>query len=78
MTLPSRALENRLVLAYANACGREGNTTYGGLSTVCGPMGEVRVQAGRDETLFTVTLTRAELDAARAATPLRDRRPDLY
>jgi len=76
--LPARALENRVVVAYANACGREGETVYNGRSTVCGPMGEVLAQAGRDEALLTVTLTRAALDAARTTSPLRDRRPDLY
>lgn len=76
--LPARALENRLYMAYANACGREGDTVYNGLSTVCGPMGEVAAQAAREESLLNVTLTRAALDAARASSQLIDRRPDLY
>lgn len=76
--LPARALENRVGLAYANACGAEGGTVYNGLSTACGPTGEVLAQAGRDEALLTATYTRAALDAARQTSPLRDRRPDLY
>ena len=75
--LPARALENRVCVAYANACGREGPTTYGGLSTVCGPMGEVPAQAGRDEALLFVTLSRSALATARTTSQLRDRRTDL-
>jgi len=76
--LPARALENRVFVAYANACGKEDDTTYGGLSTVCAPMGEVLMQTGRDEQLMIATLTRAALHAARATSQLPDRRTDLY
>ncbi len=75
--LPARALENRMFVAYANACGQEGDTTYGGLSTACAPMGEVLRQAGRDEQLMLCKLTRSTLLAARASSPLPDRRSDL-
>jgi predicted amidohydrolase len=75
--LPARALENRLYVAYANACGREGDTTYGGLSTVCAPMGAVQAQAGRDEQLLLTTLSRTTLRSARATSQLPDRRSDL-
>ncbi len=75
--LPARALENRLFVAYANACGREGDTTYGGLSTVCGPDGAVLDQGAREETLRLVTLTRDALAQARVHSPLGDRRTDL-
>lgn len=75
--LPARALENRVCVAYANACGQEGTTIYGGLSTVCGPMGEVIAQAARDETLLFATLSRPALATARATSPLKDRRTDL-
>jgi predicted amidohydrolase len=75
--LPARALENRVFVAYANACGQEGDTTYGGLSSVCAPMGEVQAQAGRDEQLLLTTLTRAALRTARTTSQLPDRRTDL-
>lgn len=75
--LPARALENRVFVAYANACGQEGSTTYGGLSTVCAPMGAVQAQAGRDEQLLLTTLTRAALHTARTTSQLPDRRTDL-
>lgn len=76
--LPARALENRLVVAYANACGQEGDTTYGGLSTVCGPMGAVLAQGGRDEALLFASLARGDVLTAREHSQLHDRRPDLY
>lgn len=75
--LPARALENRVFVAYANACGREGDTSYSGLSTVCGPMGEVLAQGTRDEKLVIASLARTGLRQARASSPLGDRRTDL-
>ncbi len=75
--LPARALENRVFVAYANACGQEGHTTYGGLSTVCAPDGAVMDQGGREETLRFATLSRGALVEARRHSQLRDRRGDL-
>lgn len=76
--LPARALENRVFVAYANACGQEGDTTYGGLSTVCGAMGAVLAQGGRDEELLLASLSRSDLLTVRGSSQLNDRRPDLY
>ena len=77
--LPARALENRLFVAYANACGAEGRLVYSGLSSVCGPDGQTLAQApGRGERLLRFTLSRSALDAARTTSPLPDRRSDLY
>lgn len=75
--LPARALENRVFVAYANACGQEGHTTYGGLSTVCAPDGAVIDQGGREEALRFATLARGALAEARQHSQLRDRRGDL-
>jgi predicted amidohydrolase len=75
--LPARALENRVCVAYANACGEEARTTYGGLSTVCGPVGSVLAQAGRNGELLLATLSRDDLRTARENSPLPDRRKDL-
>ena len=75
--LPARALENRVFVAYANACGVEGDTTYGGLSTVCGPMGGVLKQGERHETLLLAFASLAALAAARGTSPLKHRRTDL-
>jgi 5-aminopentanamidase len=77
--LPARALENRLYVAYANACGREGSLVYNGLSTVCAPDGQVPNRAaGADQALLLCTLSRPDLERARNPSPLTDRRSDLY
>lgn len=76
--LPARALENRLFIAYANACGHEGDTAYNGMSTVQAPDGAITAQADRAPALALATLSSAQLAQARASTPLRDRRSELY
>jgi predicted amidohydrolase len=76
--LPARALENRVFVAYANACGKEGDTAYGGLSTVCGVMGAVLAQSGRDEELLITSVSRNDLLTVRQNSQLNERRPDLY
>ena len=45
-----------LFVAYANACGREADLHYGGLSTVAGPDGERLGRSGRRSDLLTVRL----------------------
>lgn len=57
--VPARARDNRLFVAYANACGHEGGLHYGGLSTVCGPDGNLLGQAGRHAELSVVPLVPA-------------------
>lgn len=54
--VPARARDNRLFVAYANACGREADLHYGGLSTVAGPDGERLGRSGRSSDLLTVRL----------------------
>lgn len=58
--VPARARDNRLFVAYANACGHEGELQYGGFSTVAGPDGERLAFAGRRNELLTVQLTAAQ------------------
>jgi 5-aminopentanamidase len=76
--LPARALENRLFIAYANACGRERDTAYNGMSTVQTPDGAILAQAARAPALALATLSSAQRAQARASTPLPDRRSELY
>ena len=76
--LPARACENRLYVAYANACGHEAGLAYGGLSTVVEPDGHPLSRAGRDGTLLVVKLQPRVLAAARLTSPLPSRRSDLY
>lgn len=78
LLVPARACENRVFVAYANACGREGGTEYGGLSTVAGPQGAVLTQAGRDAALTVLRLSAQALIDARVSSPLPQRRTDLY
>ena len=78
LLVPARACENRVVLAYANACCAEGNTHYNGLSTVADAHGTVLAQAGRTEALLLAPLQRTALLTARQHSYLNARRPELY
>lgn len=76
--VPARACENRLFLAYANACGSESAIAYGGLSTVCGPDGRTLCEADRGDALMVAGLPRNALRSGSAASQLPHRRPPLY
>jgi predicted amidohydrolase len=78
LLVPARACENRVFVAYANACGSEGDTHYGGLSTVAGPQGAALARAERDPGLWLATLGHAALQPALQNSYLNDRRTDLY
>ncbi|MCS6810202.1 MAG: hypothetical protein NZ694_02910 [Tepidimonas sp.] len=52
LTVPRLAAEHGVAIAYANACGAEGGTRYGGLSRLVGPTGAVLASAGRGEVLL--------------------------
>ncbi|MCX7663515.1 MAG: hypothetical protein N2Z61_07180 [Tepidimonas fonticaldi] len=52
LTLPRLAAESRVAIAYANACGAEGDTRYGGLSRLVGADGRMVAAAGRGEALL--------------------------
>ncbi|WP_424860074.1 nitrilase-related carbon-nitrogen hydrolase [Tepidimonas sp. HKU77] len=58
LTVPRLAAEHHVAIAYANACGAEGRTQYGGLSTLAGPRGEVRARVGRGEALLVAEVLR--------------------
>lgn len=70
----ARAYENGCGVVYANYCGADDAFTYGGLSVICGPSGEVLAQAGADDEELIV----ADLPGESAGTYLADRRADLY
>lgn len=78
LLVPARACENRLFVAYANACGAEGSVRYGGLSTVAAPSGQIVSAFGRTQDLRCITLSTHALSQARVGSPLNDRRRDLY
>jgi predicted amidohydrolase len=76
--LPARACENRLYLAYANACGSENRLNYGGLSAVVNANGEVIASAKQGAALLIAQLAPDHLASARQHSQLPHRRPDLY
>lgn len=78
LLVPARACENRLFVAYANACGNEGPVTYGGLSTVAEPDGQALCKATDAAQMLLATLDAGTLAVARRSTPLAHRRPSLY
>ena len=79
-TLPTRAAENTLYLAYANYVGSEGEFAYCGLSCICDPYGQVLARgSSASEALLIADLARDTLQVARQKLSyLQDRRPDLY
>jgi predicted amidohydrolase len=72
--LPARACENGSSIIYANYCGADDLFAYNGLSTICGPRGEVLAQAdSKGEELIV-----ADLPGESTWDYLSDRRADLY
>lgn len=70
----ARACENNCDVVYANYCGADDGFEYNGLSTICGPRGEVLAQAGPQAEELVI----ADLPAESPGTYLADRRADLY
>ena len=72
--LRARACENGCSLVYANYCGADDLFAYNGLSTICGPRGELLAQAdAKGEELIV-----ADLPGESSWDYLSDRRADLY
>jgi 5-aminopentanamidase len=65
-------------VAYANACGSEGNLTYNGGSVVFGPGGDALARADDGPALLSATLSATSRAPGASGTPLPDRRSDLY
>jgi predicted amidohydrolase len=74
--IPTRAFENRLFVAYANYCGREGSFEYLGESCFAGPDGNV-VAGGATEELVATTLDAADIARARKSLDYLDDRKGL-
>ena len=75
----ARAIENQMYLACCNACGRAGDTQYGGNSAVIDPWGQVLAQAGADQEIITADCDFAVTEKIRASMHIfADRRPELY
>ena len=58
--VPARALENAIIIAYANYCGIEGDLTYSGNSIIAGPDGNLLAMAGGSETLLITDLPQSK------------------
>lgn len=78
LLVPARACENRLLVAYANACGSEQDLVYGGLSTLALASGDVLARAGRETEMLHAALDPAALRLARQDSQLPHRRSNLY
>ena len=65
------AEEHGVYVLLANLVGSEGGKSFQGSSTIVGPRGDVRLRAPVfDEAVLTLTLDLADLDRARADTPM--------
>ncbi len=77
--IPARAYENQVYVAYANHSGQDDGLSYIGLSSICGPDGQVLAMAGTAEEMLVAEVAGEHLAAVRRADPLlADRRPELY
>jgi len=74
-TIPARSVENRMIIAYANFSGTEGDVTYGGKSIITGPDGVALASAGRGEVLLLADLDIIKtIDESLLSTHYEDRR----
>ena len=77
-TVPTRAMENGVYIAYANWPGTENGLAYAGSSCVVGPDGFDIARAGDTAGLIAADITRTAIDTARSRLPyLKDRRAEL-
>ncbi len=74
----ARAIENQCYMLACNRVGHDPSNTFFGHSLVVDPWGEILLEAGDSEGIFTVEIDTASLLTARAKIPvLSDRRRDL-
>ncbi len=77
--LRARAIENQCFVAACNRVGKSGDAHFFGASAVIGPSGERLIEGGETETILTVTMDLADVEAVREHIPIfQDRRPELY
>lgn len=76
--VPARAVENHVVVAYANHCGRERDTEYVGRSVIATPDGTTRMAGADGEGIEVLTFDTDELEERRRSRHLVDRRPEIY
>lgn len=77
-TVPTRAMENGLFIAYANWPGVENGLAYAGSSCIVGPDGFDLARAGATADLITADIPREAINTARSRLPyLNERRAEL-
>ena len=77
-TVPTRAMENGVYVAYANWPGAEYGLAYAGSSCIVGPDGFDLARAGATADLITADIVRDAIDTARSRLPyLKERRAEL-
>lgn len=75
----ARAIENQAFLAYANSCGKAGETVFGGQSALIDPWGRALAQAGESEAIITADFDLSVIQKIRQSINVfQDRRPALY
>lgn len=75
----ARAIENQMYLACCNACGKAGETQYGGNSKVIDPWGNVLVRAGTRQEIVQAECDFAVTEKIRESMHIfADRRSELY
>lgn len=75
----ARAIENQMYLACCNACGKAGETQYGGNSAVIDPWGKVLARAGEGRQIISAQCDFSVTEQIRKSMHIfADRRPELY
>jgi 5-aminopentanamidase len=79
ITIPARALENQLFIAYINRTGTEDDLTYSGKSCIVGPDGTVLACADESPKLLFLDLDQLAIQRERSRfSYLQERRFDCY
>ncbi|GAA5507458.1 carbon-nitrogen family hydrolase [Novipirellula caenicola] len=77
--LRARAIENQLFVIACNRVGQGGDVSFCGHSAIVDPWGDVLVEGGEEEGLFTADIDTTAVEEIRAKIPVfADRRPELY
>ena len=75
----ARAIENQLFVIARNRVGQAGGVSFCGHSSIVDPWGDILVEGGEEEGLFTAEIETAAVAQIRAKIPVfADRRPELY
>lgn len=75
----SHAIANGCFVASINRVGVEGGSKFWGNSFICGPFGEMLVQADEEEGIFSTELDLQSIESQRQTWPFfRDRRVDQF